>query len=128
MDIDDYWDAPMEPEDDFGRDDPYGCDSDGDATHWVAKVEGEYKSLKISEMTDAHLLNAIKYLERLEAARVEEAQLALGLGHDFPPESMAAYYADQESDATARCEVTEEHPAYSGLCKEARRRGLRAEL
>jgi hypothetical protein len=42
----------------------------------------------VTDMDDAHLKNAIAMLERLDEP----------MGHDFPADSMAAYYADGDMD------------------------------
>jgi hypothetical protein len=46
------------------------------------------RKVPVTEMTDDHLRNTIAMLMRVE----------MPMGHDFPPDGMAAYYADQQMD------------------------------
>jgi hypothetical protein len=104
--------------------DPYGCDADGHATYWITK---DKRRIKISDMTDAHLINTIRMLRRAAPAAYE-ARLAMiceALAM-FKPKSMAAYYAEQELDRVLEEEDIAD--VFDGkwlhLKLEAERRGL----
>lgn len=91
---------------------------------WTTK---DGKKLRICEMTDSHLLNAINLLERVaKNARDGELQAAYGIAPMLQGE-MASYYIEQDIDSM------EEDPdgemflpeIYGNLLLEADRRNLR---
>jgi ABC-type ATPase with predicted acetyltransferase domain len=110
------------------RADPFGSDKEGDATHWVTSEE---RRVKIRAMTDTHLLNAIRMMVRATPRDFEAELHTIGAALSmFSGESMAAYYAEQELDRLLEYgpeNSLEENPVYTGLRKEAERRGLKWE-
>lgn len=83
---------------------------------WTTR-EGE--KIRICDMTDDHLRNAIRLCERLH-----EKAKALIPFPDFNGE-MAQYYAEQDYDRFLSSTPEESFPLYPDLCEEAYRRGLK---
>jgi hypothetical protein len=82
---------------------------------WTTR-EGE--KIRICDMTDRHLLNAIKRCERLHRQLQQECSFP-----DFGGE-MAQMYAEQDFDRFMSSTPEESFPLYTDLCDEAHRRGL----
>lgn len=83
----------------------FGCDADGDATHWL--TNGGKRCIEISKMGSVHLLNAVEYVKRRQEQAAEVLPVHSGLSDDQLDRGPAG-----------------PHPALSGLEKEVRRRGL----
>lgn len=64
---------------------------DGVPTQWVTR---EGTSIPITEMADSHIKNTVNMLRRmLDSRREKLVERTLVAGHDFDPDSMAAYYS-----------------------------------
>jgi len=90
-------------------------------TRKVTKVwtTSDGKRVRICDMTDTHLTNAIKSCRRHH----EEAKVALPVpmfGGD-----MAQFYSDQDYERFMNSDPEETFPLYPDLCQEAFRRGLK---
>lgn len=72
------------------------------------------RKVPVTEMTDDHLQNTIAMLMRVE----------MPMGHDFPSEGMAAYYADQQMDHEWDKYVTAQR--WLSVLRGERRRRLRS--
>lgn len=78
--------------------------------------------VRICDMTDSHLCNTIRFLQRAHDRAVTDAFAFASL---FDGESMASYYADQDADNAAQSTPDDVFPLYSDLLAEAERRGLK---
>lgn len=86
-------------------------------TIWVTR---EGKKIKVKDMTDSHLLNSIKYLDR----RLESMKITMPYPN-FNGE-MAQFCAEQDWDHFQNSEPSDYWPIYETLCKEISKRGLDA--
>jgi hypothetical protein len=82
---------------------------------WTTK-DGE--RIRICDMTDAHLLNAIRMCER--AHKVAQ----LGMPYPMFQGEMASYYAEAEYYHFQASGPEASFPLYDDLCFEAQRRGI----
>jgi hypothetical protein len=93
---------------------------------WKTK---EGHRLRICDMTDQHIKNAMRYLRRAaEESLSNEISAAYSVSSSFNPDGMAAYYADQDIERMEGMCVDEwielHYPIYELLEKDAIRRGL----
>lgn len=88
-------------------------------------------TIKIEDMTDSHLLNSMKMLERSVKDMREDTEMqACGFLSSLQGE-MASYYAEQEVDALMSMsdeEYLEEYTEYSELRDEYEKRKAKGEL
>lgn len=84
---------------------------------WTTKT-GE--KIRIKDLTDSHLLNILKLLER---AKFGQDNMIAGLACMMNGE-MAQYYAEQDANNAAQESVDERFPIYEDLHDEAVRRKL----
>ena len=94
-------------------------------TTWTTK---DKRAIPIKEMTDSHLLNAIRfYRERAPAMQENQAFAAAGEAAGFDSDSMASYYAEGMVDDLMH-EATEDwlerQPLWKALKREAKSRKL----
>ena len=86
--------------------------------HWTA---GDGRTVPLPEMTDRHLINAMRFLYRNAKEQLRDAQ---GIVPHFQGE-MAQYYAEQEWQATFDADPWDyADPILNDMQKEADRRGL----
>lgn len=78
------------------------------------------QKIRIKDMTDSHLLNTIRMLQRKHQEVCLEAQ---GAASSFNGE-MAQMYAEQEADCVISCGPGYVFDIYGDLVKEAKRRKL----
>ena len=94
-------------------------------TVWVTR-EGE--CVKVSEMSDSHLLNTIRYLRRKAESQLVRSAYRLGIYlEDDPPDG--AYWAAQAAeDELLNMEpddvLREDCPTFPAMLAEAKKRGL----
>jgi len=93
---------------------------------WKTK-SGE--TVRICDMTDDHLKNTMRYIQRAAAESLaSEISAAYSASSSFNPDGMAAYYADQDIDRMESMCVDEwieiHYPIYDRLEKDAIRRGI----
>ena len=95
------------------------------ATHWVSGG----RKIPMRDLTDQHLLNAIRYLQKTATARMYSDALQADLYAEQANGEMARAGLEDEAvalywhtDPLAHLEAIS--PAYRGLLKEAERRGL----
>lgn len=84
---------------------------------WTTK---DGRTIAVKDMSDSHLLNTMKMLERNHSISVIEAS------RSFPTfqGDMAQYYAEQSWFAIQESSVEEMYPIYADMFDEADRRGL----
>lgn len=103
---------------------------DGVPTQWVTR---EGTAIPLTEMADSHIENAVRMLRRMLDGRREalvEQTLSTG-GHDFDPDSMAAYYSNRDlSTVHASFEVYEAriNTLIDAFTKEKERRAALREM
>lgn len=92
---------------------------------WVTK---DKQRIRICDMTDSHLRNAIAMLERKCASRLA-VEIRFGYQFLFGLQGeMAQFYCEQDIDRLEQTSpqewLSENHPLYLRLCQEAERRKL----
>ena len=91
----------------------------------MKKVTKKWKTadgqkVRICDMTDSHLLNAIAWCERKHLLTQQTMPYPTFQGE------MAQYYAEQQYDALQEGGPEESFPLYDDLCADADRRGIRS--
>jgi hypothetical protein len=90
-------------------------------TVWVTR-DGE--RIPVRDMTDSHLLNTIRWLERTHDARVLAMLQPYSAYLSGDPPDGAAMCAEQEACALIEASVEDIVPTYATMIDEARKRGL----
>ena len=83
--------------------------------------------IRICDMSDAHLQNAIAFIERYaKVCYANDRAVAAVLAGMFDGESMASYYTEQNFDSVNMGGPNPDavSPLYEPLCDELARRGL----
>lgn len=87
----------------------------GNTKKWTQK---NGKKIRIKDMSDQHLINTIKMLER----RLEEAKR--NMPYPMFNGDMAQWFAEQDYDAFQKSVVSDHVPIYDDLIEEKIMRGL----
>lgn len=93
---------------------------------WTTK---DGQRLHVSEMTDSHLLNTIRFIGRNAFAFQMRDAFELWNGAESTNGEMASYSLEQEGERIAEMsdwEYLEHHEVYQAMLREAKRRGLEA--
>ncbi len=92
---------------------------------WTCK---DGRKIRIKDMTNSHLLNTIKMLERVGA---KQLSLSISSAYSFAADlqgEMASYFAEQDIDRMEATSiekfVNDEYPIYEHLVLEAQKRGI----
>ena len=84
--------------------------------------------VRIKDMTDRHLQNTIAYLRRTVGPQRMETAISMDC-HHFDPDSMAAFYTEQDAARLYEmCDdeyIAEACPLFDALVEEAARRAVR---
>lgn len=86
---------------------------------WTTK---DGQRIRIKDMTDTHLMNTIKMMERKVEEEVADIPYPVFQGE------MAQFYADQDYEAAIRMTPYDRFELYGDMIEEANRRGLKLAL
>lgn len=77
--------------------------------------------IPIKKLSDSHLLNCIRMIERMDRQNLSAAYSCLS---SFNPDSMASFYCEQDIDRMEEEPLEDRSPEYAALIEEAERRKL----